>query len=224
MATGAKNWGPCGECTHYRVETWVFQRLGLLRVLRDAESRKAIKEYQDQEMKNFEHECIQKINGHGPEESIWPGKPEISAHCAVDEQQQVYYIAEIKNAGCRCRQYQQRAPANRSCETCHHRRTAEGASVDAERIRELTTMYALGYDNVHYELQQYQQSIGPKKAAEIHELMINKTSLSEPNYLEHCAALSRHGAFVMCVNANRYNVCEQWSQEIESSVKTLHAC
>jgi hypothetical protein len=113
--------GACQKCFHFRVPKQIVS------VIRDSISNQSpeITSVFDELIKNMEgmrgQEANEKVANAGAGE--WEKKPQTFSYCGVLENEDRYFIHEVKNLGGRCTDYRETPSLNNSCKNCTHKRT-----------------------------------------------------------------------------------------------------
>lgn len=219
--------GPCSKCIHFRRARPASQLLQA--AFKDdttaAEVTGALSKITDNEQKLREAEADFKGKEGSADRDLWPARPQMSDYCGLDEADEIYRIAEVKNRGLGCGDFRSGRPERRACADCRHRVPADGQRRDLA----MEAIYTgLVNDAVAVQaspqapqglLGAYRSGEGSRKALELSSAYgANGHLLNEPDYLDHCAVLSAADEYAICVLQNTHSTCPAWTP----SVRTTH--
>jgi hypothetical protein len=212
--------GACAKCVHFRRGRPPSQLLKLAMRADTAASEVAgaLTKITDDEQKLRDTEADWKSKEGSADRDLWGARPLMSDYCGVDEADEVYWIAEVKNRGLACPAFDAGRPDPRPCSTCVHRVPAEGRETDhrMESIYASTLAGAMiakaptqGAEGL---LQSYRSGEASRKALELSQAYSAKGRLlTKPEYLDHCAAHSTDGEYAVCALLNTHNTCPTWA-------------
>jgi hypothetical protein len=224
--------GPCEACVHFRPARQLADLFGLAWSNETAETlgRNRQTEEQLHTAENHQKRLLMEA-----ERIAWPRRPQVLAYCGLREDQDVYFIREMKNRGRLCGSFRaapaQAAPgaarareqSPRSCDTCAYEVRPLGPARDARVLRESIdpsqNWYndAFGNNNgsarrVLGDVDTALRTSETRKAAEMRIAMQGDGILPKvPEYYEHCTKYSRPGAYVLCQSRNPHGQCPAWS-------------
>jgi hypothetical protein len=183
-----------------------------------AEIAQALGKISEEEHKLREAEAETKSREGIAGRDLWAARPMTSDFCGLEESQEIYRIAEVKNRGLGCKQHAPGKPKRQACADCVHRVPAEGRRQDmrmeavyADMMK--TAIAAQGSTDTSKDLLQgYRSSETSKKALEISAAYESKGRLvTKPKYLDHCGVFSSPDEFVVCVLQNPHHSCPAWT-------------
>jgi hypothetical protein len=151
------------------------------------------------------------------EQEAWPRQPVMSSYCGRREGEGVYLIAEIRNRGGHCGDYQEGRPARKACLDCGNRVAAAGTARDGEREDLITQMHAEATSaqastaSPEGMLKAHREGVSARKAFELSGAYAADGRLAyRPEYLDYCRALSTDGEYAVCAIVNAHNSCTTW--------------
>jgi hypothetical protein len=214
--------GACTKCVHFRRARLASQLLATAfqENTDGAEVATALAKIVDEEhkLREAEAETKSKQESSGTDDADrWPARPMTADFCGLQEADDLYRIPSIKNRGLACPDFKEGKPERRACADCAHRVPAGG------RTRDLAfeSTYAGLLNNAVAAqaspqgpqglLQSYRAGEAARKALEISAAYETKgLPMQEPEYLDHCGALSTEDEYVVCVLQNPYHTCPSW--------------
>jgi hypothetical protein len=148
---------------------------------------------------------------------LWFARPMTSDFCGFQESEEVYQIAEVKNRGFSCGDFEEGRPERHACEDCIHRVPSAGLendhAMEAIYTRLITAAIAVQASPQSPQglLQSYRAGEATRKALEITAAYSSKgRMMAKPAYLDHCAKYSTEDEYVVCVLHNTHNTCPGW--------------
>ena len=212
--------GPCTRCVHFRRARPLSQ---LLRVAFEADTAAAevtgaLAKIVDDEQKLREAEAELKAKEGAADRDVWAARPLMSDYCGLDEAGEIHRIAEVKNRGLGCEDFEPGRPERHACGDCVHRVPAEGRERDlgmeaiyAGLVRDAAAVQA-SPQGAQGMLGSYRGGEASGKALEIASAYGAKGRLlTRPEYLDHCDALSSEDEYVVCALQNTHNTCPAWN-------------
>jgi hypothetical protein len=213
--------GPCAKCAHFRRARPLSQLLqaAFEADMAAAEVTGALSKIVDDEQKLREAEADVKGKEGAADRDEWGARPVMSDYCGLDEASGLYRIAEVKNRGRGCEQFEPGRPVRHACDDCAHRVPADGR----ERARAMESIFArIANDAVAVQASaqgaqglhgSYRSGEASVKALEISSAYGAKGRLlTRPAYLDHCGALADdEDEYVVCALQNTHNTCPAWA-------------
>lgn len=204
--------GDCQKCRHYRKVLRPSVLIKRALDTNDTAVSEAILAIEQDEARQAGEEASEIKRKAISGVASWDRKPTVFDACGRDENQDIYLIPDIKNAGGRCKdEAEQRL--QESCATCPHCVVARGPAEDEElwhiyRSIELTSRSSQGL------LAKHEREVGSKKAAEIQLAYRSRGTSShehEPRYFDYCGKRRRPGfdadPYVLCIFVNPHHSC-----------------
>jgi hypothetical protein len=192
----------------------------------DAAVLAALGKIQDEEKELYAQENTYRTRLRG--ETKWPHRPVMSSFCGLEENNGVYYVAQIRNREFGCKSFEKKRAAPRACANCVHRAVADRFTDDVNREQTWGFMVAAkaasgaSASMIENLWKQHLESSASLRAYEIRSAYQHKGAMPEkPNYLDYCKHLSGDGRFVLCALQNPYATCQFW--ESESSTQPVAA-
>jgi len=192
----------CWNCKSYRAETWAYEKI-LKEIRAHSFAVEAINAVRSLEEKSFEQESYLKIHGLGLEQDGWPATPKISPYCNLETPDGHHFIAEIKNAGHRCDDYELGQPQGGGCGSCRYAVSVDGWRNDAQAVgfaamlQRSSDVINRATSSVAFEIQ----------AAHVADGLLP----TKPQYLTYCGKLSRQDQYVVCSIHNTKSDCLHWT-------------
>jgi hypothetical protein len=207
----------CSRCVFFRPVRPLSQQLGAAVSSTDADVSQALGKMTEDEQKLREAEADYKRHQATTGSDHWPVRPVMSRYCGLLEDQDVYLIAEVKNAAHDCKNFSDVRPAPRRCEECRHQRLPEGVADDRRReeiyVDQMARDVSAGVakDTSGGLLDAYRKGIASRQALEITNIYQTRGELfNAPKYLPHCARFSTEGGYVCCLTRNPHQTCPAW--------------
>jgi len=153
--------GICQQCIHYRRVKPASQLLAQAAATTDAAISNALTKIQEDETQQKGYEAQLRAKKENANDETWGFRPVMSGFCGLREDKlyrdiqegkllmqegeftsrlrelevEGYLIAEVKNFGGRCQDFEAGQPVKRSCSTCAHRIAPPGTEPDRSRRR-----------------------------------------------------------------------------------------
>jgi hypothetical protein len=211
--------GPCENCAYYRPPRNLEELLGFP----DSPGiTRALETLRDSESQYVRAEAAQKRVLEGQRNEVWPSQPMVAAYCALHEDEGVFRICEVKNAGNRCTDFKTTRRLL-FCDTCRHREEAPGPAEHLERLEDVRSAASdfwgegaaasicRSYDSV-------QQQKDSAISREIQQALLGGgTTCSFPRYYDHCNKYSTTRKWVLCRWKNHHGLCPGHSQRASAS-------
>lgn len=212
--------GPCAKCVHFRRARPASQLLkaAFEADLSAGEVTGALTKITDDEQKLREAEADLKGKEASADRDLWGARPLMSDYCGLDEADEVYRIAEVKNRGLGCSDFEPGRPDRRACTGCAHRVPAEERQGDLGMEAIYSRMIA-DAAAVQASPQGAQGLLGAERTGQASRKAFEIASaygakgrvLTRPEYLDHCGALSTEDEYVLCALQNTHNTCPAWN-------------
>lgn len=208
---------PCKRCCFYReLRQPLTHRLERELSAGEAMLKDALTRMSQEEMQKRDAEAnlLRQLSRQDVRE--WSIRPEMASYCGLHETRDVYYVAELKNPGRDCDDFDARAPGpRRECGTCRHRVLATGPQRDEAHVaairRMAATAVALDQPGGLGQLDEFRSWIATTKVREATQAFQDRRLSQQPRYLSICAKHSRSSSFVPCVVQNPHDDCPDWS-------------
>ena len=209
--------GPCTQCSHFRKVRPASQLLAAVikNATSGAEIDGALGKIGDDEQKLREAEADVKGKEGSADRNLWPSRPMMAEYCGLQEDDEIFYIAEVKNRGQLCEDFERGMPARHACADCANRVPAEGRARDqrmeATYHRMINSAVLVKADPPRDLLQSHRGGAVARKALEISAAYASKGwMLSRPEYFDYCSHFSTEDEYVVCALRNPYNTCARW--------------
>lgn len=211
--------GICSQCVHFRRVKPASQLLAAAFSTTDAAVSNALTKVVEDEQKQRDAEAEFKRLQESTDQEMWSARPVMSDFCGLKEAEGVFLIAEIKNRGGECEDFQQGRPERRPCTTCTHRIVPTGS----ERDRELEIVYAqMSAETIAAQaststtdnlLTKHREGTASRKAFELSGAYAAKGVLAvTPSYLDYCGKFSYEDEFALCLFQNPHHTCTAWEE------------
>ncbi len=209
--------GPCSRCLHFRRVRPASQLLAAGMETTGPELASALAKIVEDERKLQDAEFeVKKTQGFADRDR-WPARPMMSDFCGRHEAEDIYLIAEVKNRGQLCGEFEAGSPERHACIDCRHRVLAKGGAADYEAeqfyAKSISDGLAVGASISQPEahLTEYRSGVAARKALELSGAYAGQGRLlSDPEYLDYCARFSSADEHVVCVLQNPHNTCREW--------------
>jgi len=220
--------GVCAKCHYFRQVRPTSQLLAKTLGTSDGAVATALAKIGQDEEKVQDAEAQYKRAEASTGNMQWAYRPLMSRFCGLRENDAVYLIAEVKNAGSRCAEFEFKsaAPERRGCSDCAHRIVPSGPSRDFDREATYTRM-AMGSVTLEKGssaipdalLNKHRESVGSRKAFEVSAVYASQGRLAtKPEYLHYCGLFSTEDTFVVCILQNPHHTCSSWQHTGDSMV------
>src|SRR5712692_7392553 len=113
--------GSCSQCKHFRRVRPISQILANAIGTSEGAVANALAKIVDDEQKLRDSEAEYKRTKASTEHMSWATRPVMSAFCGQREDEELYLIAEVKNAGLKCEDFRPGRPQPRACTDCVYR-------------------------------------------------------------------------------------------------------
>jgi hypothetical protein len=144
----------------------------------------------------------------------WPQQPRMTDYCAVHEDQNIFYICDLKNAGGKCGHFFPGSLPVRGCSTCVHRAAPFGRERDLKIAQVYMTAVAAMpmFQNANQQmLAQHESSCAKSMANQMNLAFFSGGHLPRrPEYLSVCRAFSETENYSLCVFQNASGTCKHW--------------
>jgi hypothetical protein len=210
--------GICQECKHFRRVKPASQLLAQAIGMIDAAISNALVKIQEDENQQKGYEAQTRKQREISGDKVWGFRPVMSDFCGIQEGE-TYIVAEIKNRGGQCNNFEHGRPEKKSCSTCAHRIIPIGTATDLEMEISLSGLAAQSVasgtstntpDNL---LKNYREGMASRKAFEVFGVYSSKGILAtKPNYLDYCGRFSFDDEYVICVLKNPHHTCSAWKE------------
>jgi hypothetical protein len=211
--------GPCAKCRHFRRVRPASQLLAAAfgsKVAAEGVAA-ALSKIVEDEQKLWEAESNVKSTEGIADRENWMTRPMMSDYCGLEEENETYLIAEVKNRDEGCVDFSQEEIQRHACSDCQHRTGATGRehdqAIEDTYIEMINSSVAVQASTQSPEalLQAQRAGSEARKALELSGAYASKgRMLSEPEYLDYCAHFSTEDEFVICVLKNTHNTCAAW--------------
>jgi hypothetical protein len=209
--------GPCQQCIHFRPVKPSSQSLAQAIGTTDATTSNALAKIQEDEVQQKGYEAQLKSKKEIANDELWGFRPVMSDFCGLRETEGIYPIPAVKNFGGRCTEFAPGRPKERSCSTCVHRMTSQGAAED-ERLLKLygamagrATIVGLSSSTADSLISRHLESVPSRKAFELSGIYAANGALAtKPRYFDYCGKFSSDGQYVVCVLKNPHHTCWAW--------------
>jgi hypothetical protein len=209
--------GPCNQCVHFRRVKPISQVFAGALDTNDAPVSDALAKVVEDERKRREVEAQYKTVASSLDRDYWEGRPLMSDFCGLNEQEEQYFIAEIKNAGGRCGDFTPGERPKRRCTECQHRVVPEGRAEDQLVEQAAADMansnVALGLPTSLPDalLSTHREAVPARIAFEASgAYSANGRLAMTPKYLDSCGHYSTDGDHVICLIQNLHDTCPAW--------------
>lgn len=211
--------GTCSECRHHRPARPLSQVLAQDFADTAADVSQALAKVVEEEQKQLEAEAgyVRQVAASGG--TRWAMPPAMSGWCGLREDHGEFLIAEVRNAGGACTDFEPFPAERPDCTTCRHRVEARGPEADWRResvyveIARRNISAGVTVDTTASLLEAHRRAVAARQALEITGLHQGAGTLPEvPGYVDHCAALSVPGRYVACRIENRHRACLRHDQ------------
>ena len=209
----------CDYCVHYRGK----RRLEDLIKLSTDRPNHAVREIREREAQ-WEDEESQWIIEllRVPDQTRWPGRPNVLPYCGLDEEKGSYLIYELKNVDRQCGDFMPLIPSSlKFCSSCSYRVEASGPKEDyaeMEDIRRKSGDMASspfdkrdpdsGWSVIKERLQARSERIDNDKSTEMLLALDSGISMPhKPRYYETCNKYSKGRGYVLCRVMNYHGHC-----------------
>jgi hypothetical protein len=209
--------GTCEKCVFFRRVRPRSQLLAAVADTTEAAVSTVLGKIVEDEQKQRDSEAEFKRAQATTEQQTWPRQPVMSSYCGRREGEGAYLIAEIKNRGGQCGDYQEGRPDRKACADCRYRVTAAGPARDQGRENLITQMHTeatsaqastAGPEGM---LKAHREGVPARRAFELSGAYAADGRLAvRPEYLDHCSALSAEGEYAVCAIVNPHNCCTVW--------------
>jgi hypothetical protein len=209
--------GTCEKCIFFRRVRPRSQLLAAVADITEAAVSTALGKIVEDEQKQRDSEAEFKRAQATTEQQTWPRQPAMSSYCGRREGEGAYLIAEIKNRGGQCGDYQEGRPDRKACADCRYRVTAAGPARDQGRENLITQMHTeatsaqastAGPEGM---LKAHREGVPARRAFELSGAYAADGRLAvRPEYLDYCGALSAEGEYAVCAIVNPHNCCTAW--------------
>jgi len=207
----------CEKCIFFRRARPRSQLLAAVADTTEAAVSTALGKIVEDEQKQRDSEAGFKRAQATVELQTWPRQPVMSSYCGRREDEGVYLIAEIKNRGGQCGDYQEGRPDRKACADCRYRVTAAGPARDHRREDLITQMHTEATSaqastaNPEGMLKAHREGVPARRAFELSGAYAADGRLAvRPEYLDYCSALSAEGEYAVCAVVNPHNCCTAW--------------
>jgi hypothetical protein len=211
--------GPCAKCVHFRRARPPSQLLKVA-VGADAAASEvagALTKITDDEQKLRDTEADWKSKEGTADRDLWGARPLMSDYCAINEADEIFRIAAVKNRGLGCADFRAEKAESHPCSSCAHHIPAEGREYD-QRMESIYTKTLAGAmiskaptQGAEGLLQSYRSGEGSRKALEVSQAYSAKGYLlTKPEYLDHCATFSTPDEYAVCALLNTHSTCPVW--------------
>lgn len=210
----------CERCMHYRRPRPASQLLARALDIADGPVATALGKIVEDEQKWLENEATFKRGRANTVDDTWPTRPQMSAFCAAREAGGAWLIPELHNRGGSCPDFKEGTSPLQPCQTCAHRRPADGPRLDHEReavfgrmLEEDTVTQAKSASSDESLLTKHREGVAARKSLELSGAYAAKGVLIDaPRYLDWCGALStpEREEYVVCVLRNPYASCPEY--------------
>jgi hypothetical protein len=207
----------CEKCIYFRRARPRSQLLAAVADTTEAAVSNALGKIVEDEQKQRDSEAEFKRAQATTEQEPWPRQPVMSSYCGRREGEGVYLIAEIKNRGGQCGDYQEGRPDRKACVDCRYRVTAAGPARDQGREDLMTQMHTEATSaqastaNPEGMLKAHREGVPARRAFELSGAYAADGRLAvRPEYLDYCSALSTEGEYAVCAIVNPHNCCTAW--------------
>jgi hypothetical protein len=207
----------CEKCIFFRRARPRSQLLAAVADTTEAAVSTALGKIVEDEQKQRDSEAGFKRAQATVELQTWPRQPVMSSYCGRREDEGVYLIAEIKNRGGQCGDYQEGRPDRKACADCRYRVTAAGPARDHRREDLITQMHTEATSaqastaNPEGMLKAHREGVPARRAFELSGAYAADGRLAvRPEYLDYCSALSAEDEYAVCAIVNPHNCCTVW--------------
>jgi hypothetical protein len=209
--------GPCNQCVHFRRVKPISQVFAGALGNNDAPVSDALAKIVEDERKRRETEAQYKTMASSLGRDYWEGRPLMSNFCGLKEQDETYFIAEIKNAGGGCGDFTPGERPQHRCVECRHRVVPQGRDEDQLVEQTATEMassnIALGLPTSLPDamLSNHREAVPARIAFEASGAYSANGHLAmTPRYLDSCGHFSADGDHVICLIQNLHDTCPAW--------------
>jgi hypothetical protein len=217
--------GACEQCIFFRPVKLASELLRQATDTTDATVSNALLDIRKNETEQARFEAQERIilgQAYNPSSGnlpMWSHRPIMTPYCGMKENEGIYLVDWLKNAGGRCKDFTPgMPPQNRSCNTCAHRVKAQGVHSDQQMLASRLGMiqnsitFGLLPTLPQDQLKNYHEGIAPRKSFEVTQAYQTQGRLqTEPQYLDYCARFSTADNYVICALHNRHNTCSAHS-------------
>jgi hypothetical protein len=221
----------CEKCIFFRRVRPRSQLLAAVVDATEAPVSTALGKIVEDEQKQRDSEAEFKRAQATTEQEMWPRQPVMSSYCGRREGEGVYLIAEIKNRGGQCGDYQEGRPDRKACLDCRYRATAAGTARDHGREDLITQMHAEATSaqastaSPEGMLKAHREGVPARKAFELSGAYAADGRLAyRPEYLDYCRALSADGEYAVCAIVNPNSSCTTWKPASADDVGSHGPC
>ncbi len=214
----------CSRCHWYRPVRPASQLLARALPTTADKVAEALGKVVEDEQKQRDAEAEYKRSQASAGKDTWSAEPVLSDYCGFDESAGRYYIAEVKNAGLRCADFDATPAPSRACSDCRHEVPPRGSEQDERRERTYVRLAAQNIsadvkkDTTDSLLGSYRQGKAARQALEINGSYQTKGEmLAPPSYLSYCAVYSTADTYRVCLFQNPHNACPAWEATVERS-------
>ncbi len=208
----------CDRCAHYRPQRSLVECLSLGNSLELAPINQSIMQTEQSLLAKEEGFKMELLKANRQQ---WPFKPQVQAYCALHEDQNAYFVPEIKNPTGRCGDFKEdRHGVSLPCDTCAHHQPAFGHARNHQDL-----MDVISPSNFHSSMRIDDHSATPpcsitqdlqtvmqvsQKGQSLEMLMAlnNGGVLTQPpQYYAHCRKYSAPRKYAICRMQNPHGRC-----------------
>jgi hypothetical protein len=208
----------CTRCVHFRKVKPPSQLLAKAVGTADGPVAEALEKVLSDEQRMRETEAADKRSLVGREADSWETRPVMSGYCGFQEAEEIYLLAEVKNRGGGCPDFNPGRPERHACADCAQRVEARGRAIDEGHERAYTQMSVsaiAGHGSTSVPeslLTKYREGVSSRKALELlGAYHAQGEPAMEPMYLDWCRHFSSEDEYVICALRNPHNTCPAWS-------------
>jgi hypothetical protein len=206
------------------------QLLGSVLDTTGPEVANALAKILEDEQKLREAEADMKGKEAAGRDVAWPMQPTMSDYCGLQDADDVYLIAELKNRDLACEDFSTTPAERHACSDCAHRVAASGPDEDRATEQMYLDMIAGGIatktptEGPQSRLKDLRSGVAARRAVELQGAYFAKgRMLTKPGYLDYCGYYSTPDEYAVCVLQNPYNTCPQWNAAAAPSVQSAPA-
>ena len=207
----------CEKCIHFRRLKPASQLLARATGTTDSAISNALAKIQEDEDQQKGYETQYKMRKEISNDEIWGFRPIMSSYCGLQEEKEIYLIAEVKNSGGKCGDFKTELAEKHSCATCVHRILPQGTARDLQLEKSFlgmsleSTAVGMSTSRADNLLNRHQEGVASRKAFEARGVYSSKGILSnKPQYFAYCKKFSTEDEYVICLLQNPYNTCSGW--------------
>jgi hypothetical protein len=215
--------GLCSKCIHFRRLIPASQLLAQDIGTTDAAISNGLIKIQEDENQQKGTEAQMRTKKEIADDQTWDFRPVMSDYCGLQESEDTYLIAEIKNSGGRCSDFRAGVPEKHSCTTCIHRVPPQGFENDLETEKIYSGMsFARIAEKMSTSpsddlLRSYRDGTASRKAFEIAGIYASKGTMGTiPQYFAYCRKFSEDYQYVICIMRNSHQTCSAWEPNNET--------